>query len=256
MYKVFIVDDEDIIVTGLTRMLPWAKYNCTVAGTANDGKSALEAIRQINPDILFTDIRMPGMDGLALIGALCSEYPDMQITILSGYPDFEYAQEAIRLGVSNYLLKPSKMKDLEGALAKMTAALDADDNDRDDQMSEPVEERHEHAGNFIINNAIRYIEEHYAEKLTLSEVADRIYVSQWHLSKMIAKVTEQSFSDLLNGVRIKEAKKLLADPSLRIWEVSERVGFSDVSHFSRIFKKIESQSANEYRNSINASYTS
>lgn len=247
MYKVYIVDDEDIIVAGLARMLPWDRYGCTVAGTANDGLAALDDIRALHPDILFTDIRMPGMDGLALIGALCSEHPDMQITILSGYPDFQYAQEAIRLGVSSYILKPSKMDELEQALAKMTETLAARGIRAAAPQSPPAAEN---AGNFIINNAVRYIEENYAEKLTLSDVADNIYVSQWHLSKMIAKVTNQSFSDLLNGIRIKEAKKLLADPSLKIWEVSEQVGFADVSHFSRIFKKMESQSANEYRNAL------
>lgn len=267
MYRVVIVDDEDIIVTGLSKLLPWQKYNCELAGTAGNGESALKLIRHFKPHILFTDIRMPGMDGLSLIAALRSEFPDMQITILSGYPDFEYAQRAIRLGVSSYILKPSKMAELEDALKQMTHRLDtlaasgtahspvnqvpppsstppdappqSDDNDPDN------------AGNFIINNAVKYIEEHYAEKLTLPDVADQVYVSQWHLSKLIARTTGQSFSDLLNGVRIKEAKKLLADPSLKIWEISEMVGFSDVTHFSRIFKKLENRSANEYRNQLN-----
>lgn len=250
MYSVFIVDDEEIIVTGLSRMLPWAQYNCAVAGTASDGEAALAAIRDIGPDILFTDIRMPGMDGLSLIAALCSEFPDMQIAILSGYPDFEYAQKAISLGVSHYILKPSRMDELEAALAKMTRTLDTRNSAPQDAADGP-----DNAGNFIINNALRYIEAHYAEKLTLSEVADRIYVSQWHLSKLIAKVTGQSFSDLLGGARIRQAKKLLANPALKIWEVSERVGFADVSHFSRIFKKIEGQSANKYRAQIGVSTT-
>lgn len=81
-------------------------------------------------------------------------------------------------------------------------------------------------------------------------VAESVYVSQWHLSKLIGKYTSQSFSELLNGVRIAKAKELLQDPSLRIWEISERVGFTDVTHFSRIFKKMENRSANEYRNQV------
>ena len=245
VYKVFIVDDEATIVNGLTRLLPWKKYSCTVAGTAASGRQALELVRQTPPDILFTDIRMPGMDGLSLIAALRSEYPDMQIAILSGHAEFEYAQKAIRLGVSHYLLKPSKMEELEGALAQMTQVLGAETA----PQSPPQEGEEDSAGNFIINNAVQYIKQHYAEKLSLPEVADQVYVSQWHLSKLISKHTGQSFSDILNGVRIAEAKRLLQDPSLKIWEISERVGFSDVTHFSRIFKKMENQSANEYRNS-------
>lgn len=250
MYNVLIVDDEETIVNGLTRLLPWEKYGCTVAATANSGMQALQLVRQGAPHILFTDIRMPGMDGLALIAALRSEYPDMQIAILSGHAEFEYAQQAIRLGVSHYLLKPSKMDELEDALAQMTRALGGGEEAAEEEPPAPDAED-DSAGNFIIKNAVQYIKEHYSEKLSLPEVADKVYVSQWHLSKLIAKHTGQSFFDILNRVRIAEAKRLLANPALKIWEVSEKVGFSDVTHFSRIFKKMENQSANEYRNNRN-----
>jgi YesN/AraC family two-component response regulator len=260
-YKVIIVDDEDTIVTGLSRLLPWAKYGCEVSATANNGESALALIRELRPDILFTDIKMPGMDGLSMIAAFRSEFPDMQITILSGYPQFDYAQRAIRLEVSNYLLKPSKMDELESALARMTEILDkrkgsalsqgegegahlSVSGDSDDTEPESAES----AGNFVTRNAVRYIEEHYNERLTLTDVAQNVYVSQWHLSKLISRYTNQSFNDLLNSVRIAKAKELLANPCLKIWEISEMVGFSDVTHFSRIFKKLEGKSANEYRN--------
>ncbi len=268
MYKVIIVDDEDTIVTGLSRLLPWQKFGCELSATANNGESALSLIRELRPDILITDIRMPGMDGLALIAAFRSEFPDMQITILSGYPKFEYAQRAIHLGVSNYLIKPSRMDELESALVRMTETLDkrkrgavsAEDSGGMNSEGVPAAEDEaalsetaasesgENAGNFITRNAVRYIEEHYCERLTLPEVAQKVFVSQWHLSKLISRFTGQSFNDLLNSVRITKAKELLSNPSLKIWEISEMVGFSDVTHFSRIFKKTEGRSANEYRN--------
>ena len=131
--------------------------------------------------------------------------------------------------------------ELEDALAYMVQCLGG-------AQAQPTAEATDCAQNFIIKNAIAYIEEHYAEKLTLTDVADKVYVSQWHLSKLIAKNTNQSFSDLLNGVRIAHAKELLKNPALKIWEISEAVGFADVTHFSRIFKKLENKSANEYRN--------
>ena len=143
---------------------------------------------------------------------------------------------------------------MEEALAEMvrrlekTAAEAAQAAAR--ESAEPPAAESEGAQNFIIKNALQYIEEHYAEKLTLTDVAESVYVSQWHLSKLIGKYTSQSFSELLNGVRIAKAKELLQDPSLRIWEISERVGFTDVTHFSRIFKKMENRSANEYRNQV------
>ncbi len=106
------------------------------------------------------------------------------------------------------------------------------------------------AGSFIVNNAIKYIEQNYAHKLTLSEVAEKTYISQWHLSKLLNRHMGQNFSEILNHIRIKEAQKLLKDPSLRIGDIAEMVGFIDMAHFSRVFKKILGTSANEYRNKI------
>ncbi len=106
------------------------------------------------------------------------------------------------------------------------------------------------SGSFIVKNALAYIEENYTRKLTLGEVAEKTYVSQWHLSKLLNRHAGQSFSDILNHVRIEHAKELLRDPSLRIGEISEQVGFLDLAHFSRVFKKQEGVTANEYRNKI------
>lgn len=243
MYKVMLVDDEDIIVNGLVQVMPWQKYDCQVVASASDGISAQPLIHEHKPDILFTDICMPGIDGLSLIAAVRSEYPLMQVCILSGYPDFEFAKRAIGLGVTRYILKPSKLQELEEALEVMVQALGG-------VKPSEQQDNNDSAQNFIIKNAINFIEENYSEKLTLTDVAEKVYVSQWHLSKLIAKNTSQSFSDLLNGIRIGHAKELLKDPSKKIWEISEAVGFADVTHFSRIFKKLEGMSANEYRNKI------
>ena len=123
MYKALVIDDEPIIVRGLTRMIPWEKYDCELAGSAGDGREALELIRKLKPDLIFTDIYMPRMDGLLMIAALRSEFEDMEISILTGYRDFELAQKALNLGVTRFILKPSNLQELEEALRVMTAKL-------------------------------------------------------------------------------------------------------------------------------------
>lgn len=240
MYKVVIVDDEPIIVEGLTKLLPWEKYRCEVIGTACNGNEGLETIRREKPDILFSDIAMPGLDGLGMIAALRSEFPEMQISILTGYRDFDFCQKALRLGVARFLLKPSNMEELEEALQIMTQRCGKD--------GESEEETADNASGFIVRNAIAYMEEHYQEKLTLNKVADQIYVSQWHLSKLLNKQEGKNFSEILNQIRINKAKDLLKDPALRIVDIAEQVGFMDVAHFSRVFKKTAGVSPNEYRN--------
>ncbi len=267
MYKVIIIDDEPIIVEGLTKSIPWQRWNCEVVGSALNGIEGLAIIDQLRPDIVITDISMPQMDGLAMIASLKSQYETIEITILTGYRDFEYAQQAVRLGVTRLLLKPSKMDELEEAIEGMTAnlkrhpavddvyrrmeaGLQQDTEDGDAEEKDAAGAVRSEAGSFIVKNAMTYIREHYKEKLTLSEVADKTYVSQWHLSKLLNKHMEQSFSEILNTVRIEEAKKLLEDPALRIGDIADEVGFLDMAHFSRVFKKICGISANEYRNQM------
>jgi len=242
MYKVVLVDDESLIVEGLRQVVDWAGHNCQVAATACDAVSGAEAIREHRPDILFTDIKMPGEDGLTMVAGLKADYPRMQIAALTGYRDFEYAQRAIQLGVSRFLLKPSKMDELEEALTYMTGVLDR----------LPPEEKEEEgpsaANSFIVRQARGYIAEHCAEKLSLQEVADHCFISQWHLSKLLNGHLRQTFYDLLNTERMHRAKELLEDPALRISEIAERVGYADTAHFSRVFKKLEGVSPGEWRN--------
>ena len=123
MYKVVLIDDEPIILKGLSRLLPWEAYHCQVAGTAGDGAEGLRLIRQIRPDIVFSDIYMPKMDGLLMAAALKSEFENLELTILTGYRDFDLLQQALRLGVTRYILKPSDMEELEEALQVMTEKL-------------------------------------------------------------------------------------------------------------------------------------
>lgn len=271
MYKVVIIDDEPIIVAGLSRMMPWEKYQCQVVGTAENGQEGLELIRELRPDIVFSDIYMPRMNGLLMAAALKSEFEDTELAILTGYRDFELVQQALSLGVRRFILKPSNMEELEEALEAMTVKLQKKGiyperpetgvqpasetsesaSEKTEEDAADGEESEGTAGSFIVKNALNYINENYNRKITLKEVADNTYVSQWHLSKLLNRHTGQSFSELLNHARIDQAKILLKNPALRIGDVAEEVGFLDLAHFSRVFKKVTGVSANEYRNKMN-----
>lgn len=242
MYRVVLIDDEKIIVEGLRRVVKWAEYGCEVVGAAGDAREGAELIRREKPHILFTDIRMPDQSGLAMLAGLRSEFPRMQVAVLTGYRDFSYAQEAIRLGVARFLLKPSRMEEIREALTAMTARLAEFEPESDADAED------KHAGGFIVRQAVAYMEKNYCEKLTLQDVANECYVSQWHLSKLLNRHGRGSFYDILNSIRIDAAKALLANPRLKIGDISEMVGYLDTAHFARVFKKLEGVSANEYRN--------
>ncbi len=245
MYRVILVDDERLIVRGLSSVVPWKELGCEVAAVSYDGKTGLEQIRSLKPDIVLTDIRMPNMDGLTMLAAVHSEFPEIQTAVLTAYRDFDYARQALTLGVFRYLLKPSNLEELKETVRLMAARLDT----RPARREESEEGTVAAAGNHLVRAALAYMKEHCAEQhLSLGEVADRVYVSQWHLSKLLNRETGQSFFDLLGSLRISRAKELLTGTSMRVQDVAEATGFSDVGHFSRSFKRFAGCTPGEYRN--------
>ena len=121
--KVFLVDDEIVVREGIRESFPWDETPYTLVGEAPDGEMALPMIRDTNPDIVITDIKMPFMDGIELCRTLRGQMPWIGIIVLSGYDEFEYARRCIQLGVREYLLKPINAEDLRGVLDKVGAQL-------------------------------------------------------------------------------------------------------------------------------------
>jgi two-component system response regulator YesN len=121
MYKVLLVDDEKIILDGIMRTVDWARAGTVLAGTARNGIEAYEHIRRDPPDIVISDIKMPGMDGLQLIAKTAESFPAVKFILLSGYGEFEYASAAMSYGVKHFLLKPSNEDIIGKALAELVA---------------------------------------------------------------------------------------------------------------------------------------
>lgn len=134
MLKVFLVEDESLIREGLRDKIPWEQYGYRFVGEAGDGEMALPLIRKTRPDVLITDIKMPFMDGLSLSKIVSEEFPKMKIIIISGYDDFEYAREAIEVGVDQYLLKPITRMNLRKVLLEMKEKIEHDMEPGDYQM--------------------------------------------------------------------------------------------------------------------------
>ncbi len=123
MFKVLIIDDEPIIRKGLKNIINWKNYECEVCGEAVDGHEGSELIRKYLPDIIITDIKMPEIDGLSMIREIKSKVPDSKIIILTGYRDFDYVHEALKLGAFDFILKPSKIEELTAVIAKAVKEL-------------------------------------------------------------------------------------------------------------------------------------
>ena len=124
LYRILLVDDEEEVRKAIIRNIEWEKLGFQMAQDAENGEDALEKIEQLKPDVIMTDIRMPYMDGLTLTKRIRQKYPSMKILIFSGYDDFEYAQQAIKLNVTEYILKPVNVEELTGILNRVRENLD------------------------------------------------------------------------------------------------------------------------------------
>ncbi len=291
MIKVVIIDDEEIIREGLRKIIDWNSMNCEIIGEAEDGEDGLELINSLQPDIIVTDIRMSSKSGLEMISEIKSIKEDCRIIILTGFRDFEYAREALKLGAFRYLLKPSKVDEITQAIKDalkeikkvkekkehykllvkraneiqgsrkyyLQDFLDPNDNN-DGPNANSYGVNSKVSGNevsessknskYLVNRALIYLRENYSKNINLKTLSEELYISTWYLSKLLKKETGSNFIDILNNIRVEEAKKLLGDPKYKIYEIAEVVGFSDVTYFYRLFKKLTGMTPMEYKNSM------
>ncbi|MFB5269615.1 response regulator [Paenibacillus enshidis] len=119
MYKVLLVDDERVILDGISQVVDWSSAGTRLVGTARNGIEAFDQIRTVQPDIVISDISMPGLDGIGLVAKTYEQFPDIRFIMLSGYKDFDYACRAMQYGVKHYLLKPCNEQQIQEALAEL-----------------------------------------------------------------------------------------------------------------------------------------
>ena len=240
MLNVYIADDEVWITLGLKKLLERIDVDSFVVGTANNGLMAKEEIAMFKPDVIFTDIRMPGLSGLELLQAIPEVSPDSKVVIITGFAEFSYAKEAVQHHAFDYLLKPIKEEDLQRV---MTAILKERGETEDEEKQEPVNDR-------MIDSVVADIRDHYMEDISLTSLAAKYNVSMGSLSKMIKDHLQLNFSDYIASLRIQRAKELLSDETLSIQEIAEIVGYNDYFYFTKVFKKIEGISPSKYRKEI------
>ncbi|MBO4609679.1 MAG: response regulator [Lachnospiraceae bacterium] len=240
MLNVYIADDEVWIILGLKKLLEKIDVDSFVVGTANNGLMAKEEIEMFKPDVIFTDIRMPGLSGLELLQAIPEVSPDSKVVIITGFAEFSYAKEAVQHHAFDYLLKPIKEEDLQRV---MTAILKERGEAPDEEKQTPVNDK-------MIDSVVSDIREHYMEDISLTSLAAKYNVSMGSLSKMIKDHLQLNFSDYIASLRIQRAKELLSDETLSIQEIAEIVGYNDYFYFTKVFKKIEGISPSKYRKEI------
>ncbi|MCR5227217.1 MAG: response regulator [Eubacterium sp.] len=242
MLNVYIADDEVWIILGLKKLLEKLDIDAYVIGTANNGLTAKEEIAEFKPDLVFADIRMPGLTGLELLSEIPKVSPDTKVIIISGYAEFAYAQEAVQHHAFDYLLKPIKEEDLSRTMSAFMK--DREGGEEEESEKRPL------SYDRMIDNVISDIREHYMEDISLTSLSAKYNTSMGHLSKLIKENLKVNFSDYIASLRIQRAKELLRDDSMSIQEIAEIVGYNDYFYFTKVFKKIEGISPSKYRKSM------
>ena len=236
MITVYIADDEVWVILGLKKQIQKSGLPFQVIGDSTDGLTAREDVIRLKPDVLFTDIRMPAVNGLELLQAIYEAGLSTKTVMISGYADFEYARISVRYKAFEYLLKPIEPEDLQEVLKRLQKAIQPTDDEEVLDMNTTV-----------IEKIITELQERYTEDISLAALAEKYNISQSNLSTLIKKKLGLSFSEYITARRMKKARELLADENLSIDAIAEAVGYHDYFYFTKVFKKSQGISPSKYR---------
>lgn len=255
MYSVLLVEDEEIIRKGIRHSIAWEECQAVVIGEASNGKEGKELIEELKPDIVVTDLNMPIMDGLKMIAETKYNY-DYVAIILTGYSDFEYAREAIKYGVSNYVLKPMNRDEMKEALEQ--AVLESENIHYLRQRNEKAQElknidlinEKELPNDEVVEQVLKYISNNYQKKITLTELEETLHYSERYLNQRFRKALNTTVIEYLNRYRLQKALEILKEKKIPISEVGWECGIGEYKYFNHVFKKYIGCTAKEYQNKI------
>ena len=235
--RVLLVDDEIMIREGFKHLFDWEAYDCQVVGEAADGMEAMNQIDALQPDIVIMDINIPIMNGLKVIQCSRMKHPEIAFVIVSGYDDFSYCREALRLKITDYILKPVNYEEFGACIDNLKIALFRQQLPQEETQGE---ER-------PIMAITRYLQEHLSEDISLSVLAEEFHLSAQYISQLFKSEIGVNFLAYLTNIRMERAKKLLLSTALSIGEISEQLGFGDYRVFTKVFKKSEGVTPSQYR---------
>lgn len=244
-YTVIVAEDEELLLNNLVHKIEKADPDFQVIGTAQTGAQALSLVEQMSPDVVFTDIKMPVMDGITLLTRIRDQFPFTKFVITSGFSDFKYAKKAITLKVSDYLLKPVDPDELQNVLLKIKQELQIKRDDYETVFAPGAScmspgQIAELLKNFMVQN--------YAEDINLNLIAGTMNYSPSYLTKIFCQVYDCTPTKYLINLRMSHAQKLLIhETSLSVKQIGEMCGYHDQGYFSRIFKKHTGKSPLEYK---------
>ncbi|SHJ52000.1 response regulator transcription factor [Hespellia stercorisuis] len=247
MYRVMLVEDDRTVRYVYSRMREWEKQGFTIECEAANGSQAVEMLRTHSVDIIFTDIRMPLMNGIEMMKQMKELYPGMLFVLISSYNEFEYAREGLKLGALDYITKPMEEKDLLEVLERAKVILDDASEGGMLQKLIMISKNEVNEEDSLLANLCGYLEEHLSENLTMEDVAEYLNMNRDYLGKQLKLRTGYTFRNLYNSLKMEYAKDLIHESSQKIYEISDSLGYTSADYFSQLFKKSVGMTPAEYK---------
>ncbi|AWK50186.1 DNA-binding response regulator [Clostridium beijerinckii] len=258
--KVMIIDDEYLIRNLIKNCIDWNQIGMDIIAEASNAVEGLNLINKNKPDIILTDINMPITDGLDMSKSILEKYPDIKVIVITGYDEFEYAKRSIKIGVSDFLLKPIDEEELENSVLKLKKEILAEHlkkeeyknikekmvtfnniiNFSDSPQNEDKALSIEQIKKFIVQNISNH-------DLSLKLVAEYFYVNPSYLSRIFKEKTNENFSEYIMNTKMKIAIEMLKNPNAKAYEISKKIGIDDPNYFSNWFKKYTGVSIKDYK---------
>ena len=213
MVQALIVDDEIAVASIINHFIEKNNIPIEIVGTAENGKEAIEMIRAKKPQIVFLDIQMPLMNGFDVMKAV----KDVIFIVITAYESFEYAQQALRLGASDIILKPIEYRQFEEAINRSLGW--------------------KFTANNTVNSILEYIHAHYREKIDLNQLSRNFYVTPSHISRLFKKYMNTSIVSYINKLRIEKAVELLTKENYSVKETADYIGYDSLNNFYKYFKQ-------------------
>lgn len=253
MIQILIVEDEEMILKGLQYTVDWLSMKATVIAVARNGQQGLEKIRECSPDLVITDIKMPIMDGLAMIEKALEEQLVFLPVVMTSYSDFAYAKESIRLKVFDYLLKPISDTMLADLMSRASVHI-ANERSRRiiNELADSVESDTDiillktSVTNPHVKYALEKLESGYRGCVSIASIAIELKISTSYLSRVFKQECGYTFLNFLNRYRIHKAIELLSTGQHRVYEIADQCGFTDYKRFHQIFREYTDMSPSEF----------
>ena len=236
--RVLLVDDEIMIRQGFRKLFNWDEHDCQVIDEAADGAQALNKIDSLVPDLVIMDINIPIINGLKVIEQAKAKHPNMAFIIVSGYDDFAWCRQALRLQITDYILKPVDYQEFGKCIDRLKISLY--ENRVASQETTSDEQR-------PILKSTAYLQEHLAEDISLSLLSQQFHLNPQYISQLFRSEIGVNFLTYLTDIRLDHARKLLISTDLSITDIAMESGYSDYRVFTKVFKKAEGITPSRYR---------